>query len=293
VVDVERGVAAAVGPVCGATTLGSLGVSGDAQRVVTVSDDGTVRRCTFGRRIGAAESFRIPARKRASLDPTVFAPPAVDRTGARMTVSLAYGRATVVDLDARTVLDRVDLFSDAESSKIDVNPLGVGALAISADGTTVAVGAVDGDRIVVKDLSRDRVRRVLGHPDGTDALALAPDASLLAIVEPETARSTGYSVLRLRDLATDRAIGDPALFGDFAPDEQHAAFSSAGTTLAVSGRTYPGSEAQTRPAGITRSVEYVIDDEAWAARACALAGRRLDRDEWDRLLPGTPYVDQC
>jgi WD40 repeat protein/DNA-binding SARP family transcriptional activator len=36
-----------------------------------------------------------------------------------------------------------------------------------------------------------------------------------------------------------------------------------------------------------------LDENAWLQAACALAGRVLTRDEWQRFLPGRPYLPAC
>jgi hypothetical protein len=46
-----------------------------------------------------------------------------------------------------------------------------------------------------------------------------------------------------------------------------------------------------RDDGIGR--RYPLDPATWSARACALAGRELSREEWARYLPNRPYEPSC
>jgi hypothetical protein len=43
----------------------------------------------------------------------------------------------------------------------------------------------------------------------------------------------------------------------------------------------------------TSLVRVDMNTSHWAARACALAGRALTRDEWARYLPDRPYEPAC
>jgi hypothetical protein len=36
-----------------------------------------------------------------------------------------------------------------------------------------------------------------------------------------------------------------------------------------------------------------VDPTSWPSRACALAGRRLTKQEWNDFLPGRPYKPSC
>jgi WD40 repeat protein len=40
-------------------------------------------------------------------------------------------------------------------------------------------------------------------------------------------------------------------------------------------------------------LRWNIDPSSWRARACAVAGRNLTRDEWARFLPERPYGTVC
>ena len=39
--------------------------------------------------------------------------------------------------------------------------------------------------------------------------------------------------------------------------------------------------------------EWTLDPVALQQRACSVANRRLDPDEWDRFVPGEPYAPAC
>jgi hypothetical protein len=38
---------------------------------------------------------------------------------------------------------------------------------------------------------------------------------------------------------------------------------------------------------------WAVDPTSWPRRACALAGRRLTKQEWQDFLPGRPYKPSC
>jgi WD40 repeat protein len=39
--------------------------------------------------------------------------------------------------------------------------------------------------------------------------------------------------------------------------------------------------------------EWTLDPVALQQRACSVANRRLDPEEWDRFVPGEPYAPAC
>jgi WD40 repeat protein len=82
----------------------------------------------------------------------------------------------------------------------------------------------------------------------------------------------------LWDTTSERRMGPP-LAGSV-PPLQAMAFSPTGRTILT------GSSDGT-------TVLWNVDQRAWADRACALAGRTLNRQEWGQMLPGRSYHPMC
>jgi WD40 repeat protein len=105
---------------------------------------------------------------------------------------------------------------------------------------------------------------------GAHRLAFSPDGALLA--------AGGFGgTIQLFDLDSQRPFGTP-LPG--VPDGMTApAFTPDGYLLSITdaGRAY----------------RWDLRPAAWARHACAVAGRRLTRAEWDEVLPGRDYTSAC
>jgi WD40 repeat protein len=114
-------------------------------------------------------------------------------------------------------------------------------------------------------------RQFTAHAGRVEQASVSPDGSTLATGGPESA-------VRLWDLRSQTPFGAPlpALPGHgatpvFSPDGAHLfVFTDGGV----------GYRWDVRPAG-------------WASYACALAGRRLTREEWQEALPGRGYAPAC
>jgi WD40 repeat protein len=145
------------------------------------------------------------------------------------------------------------------------------SFAWSPDGSSVAVG--DGlGRIHLWDASNGRDVRppVAGHAGPTVTFAFSPDGSLLA-----TAGTDGTVILF--DVSSGRQVGRPLPASD--------------NTFTVArfdprGRLFVGS-------GDGAVWRWDVDVTSWLRRACAVAGRDLDRAEWADLGTGQDYAQVC
>jgi WD40 repeat protein len=114
-------------------------------------------------------------------------------------------------------------------------------------------------------------RPLTGHAGRVEYASMSPDGRTLATGGQESA-------IRLWDTRTQQPFGAPlpgllnhGLTPQFSPDGAHLfALTEAGI----------GYRWDVRPA-------------AWARFACAVAGRRLTRQEWQDALPGRPYAPAC
>ncbi len=116
------------------------------------------------------------------------------------------------------------------------------------------------------------VSRILGgHAGAVTSASLSPDGRTLA--------SGGTDgTVRLYDVASQKPLGAPLpgvpnrpVIAQFAPDGTHLfAISSAG-----------------------RAFRWDVRPSAWRRHACAVAGRRLTRAEWEDVLPGREYAPAC
>jgi WD40 repeat protein len=120
-----------------------------------------------------------------------------------------------------------------------------------------------------------RTWRPTGPPvragSGPGHFALSPDERLLAT-------SSGDGSTQIWDLASGRPVGTPLPGVPGAP--ARAAFVADGTGLVTLGRDGSGNLWDLRP-------------EAWARRACAVAGRMLTRGEWREALQDRDYEPAC
>jgi WD40 repeat protein len=197
----------------------------------------------------------------------------VDTSG-RFLVAGSYGAPEASD---NPVVLRVWDLQDADVvAELRQNKVGDGidAVRFSPDGELIATAVKDGTAKLwnVPHLSP------FGEPLGTKReqpiltggiadLAFSPDGRTLA--------STGDDVVNFWRITDGRQLGTPIpLTGagadiDFSPD---------GAVLAASG------------AGMVR---LIASPETWAMHACAVAGRNLSEDEWNRYQPEVPYATQC
>jgi WD40 repeat protein len=114
-------------------------------------------------------------------------------------------------------------------------------------------------------------RKLPAHAGRVEWAAVSPDGRILATGGPESA-------VRLWDLRSQTPFGAPL---PAVPDHGVAPlFSPDGAHLFALTDAGVGYRWDVRPA-------------SWASYACAVAGRRLTRAEWEEALPGRPYAPAC
>ncbi|GIF04988.1 TIR domain-containing protein [Actinoplanes siamensis] len=159
------------------------------------------------------------------------------------------------------------------------------ALAFSPDGRTLVAGT-DGATVMVFDVADPqqptRIATMTGHTSQLRWVAFSSDGRTVASASLDDA-------MMLWDLA------DPATPVPFAtvktPDLQtyFAAISPDGRTVAAGGGF--GTESRNITVWDTTVRPELAADPA--RQACAIAGRGLDADEWDRYVPELPHQSIC
>ncbi|MFI9833030.1 toll/interleukin-1 receptor domain-containing protein [Streptomyces sp. NPDC051913] len=185
----------------------------------------------------------------------------LDRTGTRLAATDTVGRTVVHDVaTGERVMECTKLMGASAG--------GSRGIAFHPNGTTVAVASQDSTMRLLAAEADGGCRRLATVPGSSHALAFSPDGSLLL--------STGD--MRLRDAETLETVGEP-LFDD-ADDPAEIFFTSAGNRLM-----------EVAYDGTVRSL--TIDPAELTRRACALAGRDLTREEWQRFGILGDYVRPC
>jgi len=179
---------------------------------------------------------------------------------------------SVVALNRENVQDRLEIWDVRRRRRVTtLHPTGGGRFGrFSPDGRFLAVGDLRGRVRVVSAATWKPVTPAFAGGSAVWA-AFDPDGGTLA-----TGNTDGTT--RLWDVASGQALGAPlpgipnvTLVPIFTPDGAHliAAYQN--------GRAYRW---DIRPASLIR-------------QACAVAGRRLTRAEWDEFLPGRGYEPAC
>jgi WD40 repeat protein len=150
---------------------------------------------------------------------------------------------------------------------------GVFTVAFNSKGTTLATAG--GDKTVrLWDVATHRQRGTpfAGHTDGILSVAFSPDGTTLA--------SGGVDMtVRLWDIATHRQLVTP--YVDHAGPIYSVAFSPDGRTLAI-GSWDP----------IVHLLQMTVPADLGKA-ICAISGRSLTREEWNRYIPDQNYRRIC
>jgi WD40 repeat protein len=223
------------------------------RRIVTTGLDGTLR--LWDGHTGAA--LGPPIR----LDGLPGATPAVAPDGRTVAMPLERGTIDIYDISARRRLTRLS---------VDGAP--VVAATFSRGGELLIAGSDDGRlRLFDTDGWRPLSAAFQAHTGFISTVDVSPDGRRFV-----TAATDGQ--VRLWDRDTLRPIGSP-LPG---PQEVNAVayFSPDGAyvyAVFANGRGY----------------RWDLRPDAWARHACAVAGRRLTRAEWDAVLPERSFAPAC
>ncbi|MGH3754800.1 MAG: WD40 repeat domain-containing protein [Pseudonocardiaceae bacterium] len=211
-----------------------------------------------------------------------------DRSRRRRTVTvlsvlliLALVGAGVAVIQRRDAQDRQriatahELVARADATR-DTDPrtalqLGVAAHRIHADGTTYAS--------LVNTLTVTRYAGALtGHREAVRSVTFSPNGEILAGSD-----DNAIILWNLANSAQPHRLGQP-LTGH-TKGVYSVAFSPDGKTLATG--SYDGTAILWNLTDLNDLRNHATE------RACAIAGRGLDRDEWARYVPNLPYQDTC
>ncbi|GAA3148516.1 hypothetical protein GCM10010449_79040 [Streptomyces rectiviolaceus] len=143
------------------------------------------------------------------------------------------------------------------------------ALAFSPDGHTVVTAGLD-HKVLLWDVARGTRQAALPGEHSALAAVFSPDGRTLATADADTA-------VTLWDTATRR---QHAVLTAHSRQVRSLAFSPDGRTLASAGVD-----------GTT--VRWSTGAERTARQLCDAVARDLTSQEWDRLVPGTPYHRTC
>jgi WD40 repeat protein len=157
----------------------------------------------------------------------------------------------------------------------------ISAVAFASDGQTLAT-ASDDSTVILWDLAERAAPRRLGEPltghtGKVTAVSFAPDDQTLATASDDSS----VILWDLADRGSPRHLAEP-----LAGDSQIAsvAIASNGHTLATAdGSSTVIWDLSTLAEVRANPVKY----------ACVISGDGLDRDEWNRHVPGLPYESTC
>jgi WD40 repeat protein/class 3 adenylate cyclase/predicted ABC-type transport system involved in lysophospholipase L1 biosynthesis ATPase subunit len=190
------------------------------------------------------------------------------------------------------------------------------AVAVSRDGSTVAVATEDG-RVLVVDAHTGRAERTIRPqraPVSVTSIAFSPDGTL--------ASGSWAGILNLWNPRTGQGLGHPTLVAQapvsaiaFAPDGKMFATSGGSSghtkawvtsTLQQLGDDFPGGEGSWGNVAYAPNGRYLfsayadgsayrwpVTVGAWADQACRVAGRNFTREEWQRFVAGRSYERVC
>jgi WD40 repeat protein len=190
------------------------------------------------------------------------------------------------------------------------------AVALSRDGSTVAVAADDG-RVLVVDAHSGRLKQTIRPQKGplsVTTVAFSHDGTL--------ASGSWAGIVNLWNPTTGKELGHPTLVAQapvsaiaFAPDGKTFATSggsSGHTKIWVTstrqqlGDDFPGGEGSWGNVAYTPNGRYLfsayadgsayrwpVTVDAWADQACRVAGRNFTQEEWRRFVTGRSYERVC
>jgi WD40 repeat protein/class 3 adenylate cyclase len=190
------------------------------------------------------------------------------------------------------------------------------AVAVSRDGSTVAVATEDG-RVLVVDARTGQAKRTI-HPQtppvSVTTVAFSPEGTL--------ASGSWAGIVNLWDPKTGKGLGHPTLVAQapvsaiaFSPDGERFATSGGSSghakvwvtsTLQQLGDDFPGGEGSWGNVAYTPDGRYLFSAyadgsayrwpatvDAWADQACRVAGRNFTSEEWQRFVAGRSYERVC
>jgi WD40 repeat protein/class 3 adenylate cyclase len=190
------------------------------------------------------------------------------------------------------------------------------AVALSRDGSTVAVAADDG-RVLVVDAHSGRLKQTIRPQKGplsVTTVAFSHDGTL--------ASGSWAGIVNLWNPTTGKELGHPTLVAQapvsaiaFAPDGKTFATSGGSSghtkiwvtsTLQQLGDDFPGGEGSWGNVAYTPNGRYLfsayadgsayrwpVTVDAWADQACRVAGRNFTQEEWRRFVTGRSYERVC
>ena len=157
--------------------------------------------------------------------------------------------------------------------RFDADTRQVYAVAVDPNSRTVASIGNDG-KLRFFDLRTGKPLSgfLEGHGGPTSSAAFSPDGTMLA-----TGGSDGSPILW--DVRTRKQLGAP-LPGPSQGTRMHVVFRPDGRHLIA--QYFDG-----------QTFEWDVNPASWRDRACAVAGRNLTKDEWDKFLPDRAYRRTC
>ncbi|GGP01615.1 TIR domain-containing protein [Nonomuraea glycinis] len=184
---------------------------------------------------------------------------ALDETGGRLAASLSTRQIRTWEIASGAPEGGCD-------TRVDDYTLLSGSVQFTPDGRTLVVSAPDSETISFVDPASCAVRRSL--TTGNGKATLSPDGTLLITESP----------LRLWDTQTLEPLGEPLLPPETDPDQ--IVFTADGSSVM----------ALTADRSVRR---WPVAPEALIRQACAVAGRELTTEEWDRFLPQGDRQPAC
>ena len=181
--------------------------------------------------------------------------------------------STVAISEVAPALEVRDVRSRRRLAHLHVDDSAIGFAAFSRDGSLLLAGSGDGNvRVFSTRDWRPTGPAFLAHAGLIASVDASPDGRTLV-----TAGQDGQ--VRLWDLATRRPIGAPLpgrtkdanVVARFTPDSNYV------LAVFADGSGY----------------RWDVRPSAWKRQACAVAGRRLTRSEWQAALPDRAYAPAC